>query len=78
VVSGSGEVVTRIATSPAARLRPGQFVAPHGVAVDSRGDIYVAQVVAAAWPLMYPDEPVPVSRPSLVKLARVTEPRQST
>ncbi|MYI85356.1 MAG: hypothetical protein F4081_00870, partial [Dehalococcoidia bacterium] len=23
---------------------PGQFIAPHGVAVDSRGDIYVGEV----------------------------------
>jgi hypothetical protein len=23
---------------------PGQFIAPHGVAIDSRGDIYVAEV----------------------------------
>ena len=23
---------------------PGQFIAPHGIAVDSRGDLYVAEV----------------------------------
>jgi hypothetical protein len=24
--------------------RPGQFIAPHGIAVDARGDIYVGEV----------------------------------
>jgi hypothetical protein len=28
---------------------PGQFIAPHGIALDSRGDVYVAEV---SWTIM--------------------------
>jgi hypothetical protein len=29
--------------------KPGQFIAPHGIAIDSRGDIYVGEV---SWTIM--------------------------
>ena len=32
----------------ATRDRPSQFIAPHGVAIDSRGDIYVGEVSRTA------------------------------
>ena len=38
---------------------PGQFISPHGIAVDSRGDVYVGEVSATAWPQLKPDVPVP-------------------
>ena len=30
---------------------PGQFIAPHGVAVDSHGDIYIGEVSNTVWAL---------------------------
>jgi NHL repeat len=45
VLRRSGELVTRIGDRFAGE-GPGQFVAPHGCAVDSRGALYVAEV---AW-----------------------------
>ena len=30
-------------------LEPGKFVAPHGLAMDSRGDLYVGEGVKTAW-----------------------------
>jgi DNA-binding beta-propeller fold protein YncE len=38
-----GNLVTRFG-APEEGEGPGQFIAPHGIAVDSRGDIYVAEV----------------------------------
>jgi hypothetical protein len=45
----------------------GQFVAPHGIAKDSEGAIYVAEVAHAVWPL-YADGPPPADLPTLRKL----------
>ena len=41
------------AGSPTA-TSPGRFYAPHGIAVDSRGDIYVAEVSLAEFATMMP------------------------
>lgn len=71
VLSHDGQLITRIGSEPAAGLGPGQFLAPHGIAVDSRGDIYVAQVSITVWPLLFPSEPPPADFPSLIKLAKV-------
>ena len=37
----------------------GQFIAPHGLAVDSQGDIYVGEVAVTAWPRYHGGEPAP-------------------
>lgn len=71
ILSASGEVRARLTLEPAAGTEPGQLVAPHSVAVDSRGDIYVGQVWAIGWPMMFPDEESPTERATLVKWIRV-------
>jgi hypothetical protein len=50
---------------------PGQFIAPHGLAVDSRGDVYVGEVSATAWPQIWPDEPAPRPLHSLRKMIKL-------
>ena len=35
----------------------GQFIAPHGIAIDSRGDIYVAEVSNTYWPELFGKKP---------------------
>jgi DNA-binding beta-propeller fold protein YncE len=42
IVTHEGAVIARL--GDATRAAPSQFIAPHGIAVDSRGDIYVAEV----------------------------------
>jgi DNA-binding beta-propeller fold protein YncE len=39
-----GSIVARWGASTINRAAPGCFIAPHGIAVDSRGDVYVAEV----------------------------------
>ena len=43
ILSIKGELIARVGGRFAGE-KPGEFVAPHGVAVDSRGDFYVAEV----------------------------------
>ncbi len=43
VVTMKGDVTDRVG-GPFAGEKPGEFIAPHGCVVDSRGDLYVAEV----------------------------------
>ena len=65
-----GAVVARLG-----RLRsgtgPGAFIAPHGIAVDSRGDIYVGEVAYTMWDPMFPDTPKPPAISTLKKLVKL-------
>jgi len=45
IAAPDGRVLARIGETPGGET-PGRFVAPHGVAVDSHGDIYVGEVSA--------------------------------
>jgi DNA-binding beta-propeller fold protein YncE len=56
VVSAKGEMLAHLGTQPIGE-GPGQFIAPHGIAVDSRGDIYVAEVSNTYWPILYGKKP---------------------
>jgi len=49
----------------------GKFLAPHGLAVDSRGDIYFGEVSWTAWPQIYPGRPHPPNLRSLQKFEKV-------
>ena len=56
-----------------AGLEVGKFLAPHGLAIDSRGDIYVGEVSYTNWPTTFPDTPMPRPLRSLQKLERVVD-----
>ena len=47
-------------------------ISPHGLAVDSRGDIYVGEVSYTNWKTSFPDKPMPSSIRSLQKLEKVS------
>lgn len=44
VFEPGGALVKRFGASQSDRCAPGNFVAPHGICVDSRGDLYVSEV----------------------------------
>ena len=48
VMSTSGEILARVGEDPAGP-EAGRFYAPHGIAVDSRGDLYVGDVSISAF-----------------------------
>ena len=66
-----GYLLARLETAPSAGTGPGQFLSPHGIAVDSLGDIYIGEVSFTSWPLRFPGAPVPSPLRSLQKLAKV-------
>jgi hypothetical protein len=71
ILDGQGRSLARLSGGPAG-IGPGRFIAPHGIAVDSRGDIYVGEVSRTAWRWVFPDTPVPAFVPTLHKLRRLT------
>lgn len=52
---------------------PGRMIAPHGIAVDSRGDVYIGEVSYTTWPSLFPREERPAFLPTIRKLRRVRD-----
>ena len=69
-MSAKGEVLAHLGTQPLGE-GPGRFIAPHGVAVDCRSDIYVAEVSNTYWPQLFGKKP-DHELSSLQKPARVS------
>ena len=67
IYSGKGQLLARLGNRPAG-LDLGQFISPHGLAVDSRGDIYVGEVSFTNWGRR---GPIPPGLRSLQKLVKV-------
>ena len=70
IVDRTGKRLGRIGGLHAG-LGPGEFLAPHGIAVDSHGDIYVGEVSWTQWPQLYPGKPYPDDLRSLHKFRKV-------
>ena len=70
IVDHQGKLIGRFGDTPGG-TDLGKFLAPHGLAVDSHGDIYVGEVSWTAWPQMYPGRPHPTDLRSLQKFEKV-------
>ncbi|MBV8739846.1 MAG: hypothetical protein JO007_21845 [Alphaproteobacteria bacterium] len=70
IVDNQGELLSRIG-DPFAGTAPTSFIGPHGLAVDSRGDLYVAEVCWTLWPGLFPDQPRPDNLRTIQKYQRV-------
>lgn len=70
VVAADGSIVARIGDEVAG-LETNQFVAPHGIAVDSLGNIYLGEVSYTAWPQFFPGQDLPDTLRTMRKLVRV-------
>ncbi len=75
IVDGKGKRIARLGGEQGPGVETGKFLAPHGIALDSRGDIYVGEVGVTDWKTSFPDTEMPaavrVTR-CLQKLERVT------
>jgi DNA-binding beta-propeller fold protein YncE len=72
ILDHTGKVLARLGFEKDAHgQKPGQFMSPHGITVDSKGDIYVGEVSFASWPSLYPGVPRPDNLRSLQKLIRL-------
>ena len=72
VVSSKGELLARLGGENGPGLEVGKFLAPHGLAMDSRGDIYVGEVSYTNWPTSFPGQEMPRPLRSLQKLEKVS------
>ena len=72
IYSHDGELLCRLGHAHAG-LAPGQFISPHGLTVDSRGDIYVGEVSFTNWGrrVRAKGEEIPPGLRSLQKLMKV-------
>ncbi len=73
IYTHKGELLARLGHEHAG-LATGQFVSPHGLAVDSHGDIYVGEVSFTNWGrrVRAKGEPIPPGLRSLQKLVKVS------
>jgi DNA-binding beta-propeller fold protein YncE len=70
VVAPDGSIVARVGDEVAG-LETNQFVAPHGIAVDSLGNIYLGEVSYAGWPQFFPGQDLPDTLRTMRKLVRL-------
>lgn len=71
VFGQSGALLGRIDQGKGPGLKPGQFVSPHSIALDSAGDMYVGEVAATDWASVFPDTPKPARLGRFQKFKRV-------
>src|SRR5450432_2375852 len=71
IVDSKGQRIARLGGENGPGLETGKFLAPHGIALDSRGDIYVGEVGVTNWKTSLPDKPMPAVVRCLQKLQRI-------
>ena len=71
VLDTTGKRIARLGNPAGWGMDPDRFMAPHGLAMDSRGDLYVGEVSWTNWPNFYPDTPRPEGLRSLHKFRKV-------
>ena len=59
IVDSRGNRIARLGGEHGPGLEIGKFLAPHGIALDSKGDIYVGEVGVTNWKTSFPDTPMP-------------------
>jgi hypothetical protein len=73
VLDRQGNALSRIQSQPGAGVAPGQFASPHSIALDSRGDMYVGDVIATDWKSLFLDQERPDRLRRFQKLSRVLQ-----
>lgn len=59
ILDQQSNVLARIDRGIGPGTGPGQFISPHSIVLDSRGDMYVGEVIAADWLAVFPEKPQP-------------------
>ena len=59
IVDSQGKRIARLGGENGPGLEAGKFLAPHGIAMDSKGDIYIGEVGVTDWKTSFPDTPMP-------------------
>lgn len=66
-------LVARVQAEPSRGTGAGQFISPHGLTPDSRGNLYVGEVDYTSWSRSFPDVRQPERIDCLQKLAHVVD-----
>jgi hypothetical protein len=69
-MSPTAKTMGRFGDTPAG-TEFGKFLAPDGLVVDSRGDIYVGEGSWTAWPQIYPGKPDPANLRPVTEVRKV-------
>jgi NHL repeat len=72
ILDSHGNLLARLDAGDAS-ADAGGFIAPHAIAVDSRGDLYLGEVSYTAWPTVFPNVPKPPRIHSLQKFVHVPQ-----
>ena len=72
IYTHEGDLVARLGSRDGVGSEPGRFMSPHGLAVDSRGDIYVGEVSYANWLSTHGDAPMPDHLRTLQKFEKIS------
>ena len=70
ILDNDGELINRLGQDKPG-TSPGAFVAPHSVALDSTGDLYVGEVIANDWAAVFPNTPRPEKLRRMQKFRRM-------
>jgi hypothetical protein len=70
IVDNQGKLLSRLGDAHAGQA-PTSFLGPHGLAVDSHGDLYVGEVCWTLWPGLFPDKPRPNNLRAIQKYERL-------
>ena len=70
IVTNEGKLIARLGGEEGLVNKPGRFMAPHGLAMDSHGDIYVGEVSYTNWPSSFGAEPMPGYLSTMKKLEK--------
>ena len=73
IVDARGNRIARLGGEHGPGVETGKFLAPHGIALDSRGDIYVGEVGVTDWKTSFPDTEMPAA----VRVARCLQKLES-
>jgi DNA-binding beta-propeller fold protein YncE len=71
IMTSQGKFVSQIHTKPGPGPLPTPFAVPHGIVVDSHGDVYIADLAQRVWARNHPTLPEPAGFETLKKLVRV-------
>src|SRR5467141_3732470 len=71
IVDAKGTRIARLGGEHGPGLETGKFLAPHGIALDSKGGIYVGEVGVTNWKTSFPDTPMPAVVRCLQKLEKI-------
>ena len=71
IMDHTGKLLATVQADPARGTGPGQFISPHGMCVDSHGDLYVGEVAYVSFSRSYPNVPKPARIRCLQKLVKV-------